>query len=71
MTTIYHPSHDDPQPRYPKHCPVCSATVHPLHWSMNVFGVATVKMPWTWTARCWNGHLVEALPAQLVLVEVA
>ena len=68
--TTWHPSYDDPQPAYLKHCPVCGATVHPLHvtgeyrWPLR----PDEALVWHWTARCWNGHLVEALPEQLVLL---
>lgn len=70
----YHPSHDDPRPTYPKHCPVCGATVHPIHqtggYMRRAYETGQRVPPantwiWHWTARCWNGHLVEALPEQL------
>lgn len=68
----YHASHDDPMPNYPKHCPECGEVVYPLHWShdLTIQGVPIDEMLWHWTARCWNGHLVEALPAQLSLLEM-
>lgn len=70
----YHHSHDDPQPAYPKHCPACGATVHPLHITEPPYPKNGGRMPemheipWVWRARCWNGHSVMELAEQLSLV---
>lgn len=57
-------------PAYPKHCPRCGERVYPLYHtrSKNWPLPPTEAWAWEWTARCWNGHLVDPLPEQLTLI---
>lgn len=66
----YHPTHDEPKPNYPAHCPACGATVHALHETLSYVAPLRPVQEWLWhwVARCDNGHWIEALPEQLALV---
>lgn len=56
-----HSSYDNPQPDYPKKCPVCGSNVtvyhHTLTYSRDNW-IDDSEWIWIYTGRCWNGHLV-------------